>query len=72
PLPFTSPVPSFDDFQVSHFLVFLITLTGGVQQFRRNLPDLEYPKILKYLVPCIKNVKFIFFPNNGSLIYNEN
>ncbi|MHA1214807.1 MAG: hypothetical protein ACTSPG_05885, partial [Candidatus Hodarchaeales archaeon] len=39
PLPFTSPVPSFDDFQVSHFLVFLITLTGGVQQFRRNLRE---------------------------------
>ncbi|MHA1215471.1 MAG: hypothetical protein ACTSPG_09235, partial [Candidatus Hodarchaeales archaeon] len=39
PLPFTSPVPSFDDFQVSHFLVFLITLTGGVQQFRRNLVE---------------------------------
>ncbi|MHA1228931.1 MAG: hypothetical protein ACTSPV_19600, partial [Candidatus Hodarchaeales archaeon] len=41
PLPFTSPVPSFDDFQVSHFLVFLITLTGGVQQFRRNLDKLD-------------------------------
>ncbi|MHA1330492.1 MAG: hypothetical protein ACTSR2_05380, partial [Candidatus Hodarchaeales archaeon] len=49
PLPFTSPVPSFDDFQVAYFLVFPITLIGGVQQFRRNLENNNVEKQLKLI-----------------------